>query len=68
MKYIVLASLIFLAACVEEKENSDQTSDMITICLDGVAYWVDGEDTYFQMMAPRIDPENLTFVLYKGKK
>ena len=40
---------------------------MITVCLDGVAYWVDGEDTYYQMMAPRIDPETLTFVRCEGK-
>lgn len=63
MKYIVLASLIFLTACVEE--NSDQTSDMTTICLDGVAYWIGAADTNFQMMSPRIDPETLTFVLCK---
>lgn len=64
MKYIVLASLIFLAACVEE--NSDQTSDMTTICLDGVAYWYEGVGNT-QMMAPKINPETLTFVLCKGK-
>lgn len=67
MKYIAIVSLIFLAACVE-KNNTNQTSDMITVCLDGVAYWVDGEDTYFQMMAPKIDPETLTFILCEGKK
>jgi hypothetical protein len=65
-KYLVIVSVLFLVAC-EEKNNTNQTSDMITVCLDGVAYWVDGEDTYFQMMAPKIDPETLTFVRCEGK-
>jgi hypothetical protein len=65
-KYLVIVSVLFLVAC-KEKNNTNQTSDMITVCLDGVAYWVDGEDTYFQMMAPKIDPETLTFVRCEGK-
>lgn len=65
MKYVILASVLFLAAC---KENgSDQTDDMITICLDGVSYWFDGL-SQSQMMAPRIDPETLTYVRCKGTK
>jgi hypothetical protein len=61
MKYIAIVSFIFLAACGPE-ENSDHTNDVTTICLDGVAYWHDGFNQS-QMMAPRIDPKTLTFVL-----
>lgn len=60
MKYVIIASILFLSACTED--GSDQTDDMITVCLDGVSYWVDGEDTQSQMMAPRIDPKTLTFI------
>jgi hypothetical protein len=67
MKYLVTAAVLLSLAGCEEKNNTDQTSDMITVCLDGVAYWVDGEDTYYQMMAPRIDPETLTFVRCEWK-
>lgn len=59
MKYILIVSVLLLAACREN--GSDETSDMITICLDRVAYWVDGVGNT-QMMAPRIDPVNLEFV------
>lgn len=66
MKYVAILSLIFLASCIED--GSDSTYDMITTCLDGVAYWVDGENTDQQMMAPRIDPKTLTFMRCEGKK
>lgn len=66
MKYIALMSLIFLTAC-ESIDGTDQTYDMITFCLDGVSYWVDGEGSQYQMMAPRIDPKTLTFVRCEGK-
>jgi uncharacterized protein YcfL len=60
MKYgLLLVAALALAGC---KENgSNQTNDMITICLDGVAYWYDGQGQT-QMMSPRIDPETLSFV------
>lgn len=54
--------LVTLSACVEE--GSDQTTDMITICLDDVAYWFDGQGQS-QMMSPRIDPKTLTFIRCK---
>ncbi len=66
MKYVAILSLIFLASCIED--GSDSTDDMITTCLGGVAYWVDGENTDQQMMAPRIDPQTLTFIRCQGKK
>ena len=65
MKFALFAVILFtLSACVEE--GSDQTSDMITMCLDGVAYWYDGQGQgQTQMMAPRIDPKTLTFIRCK---
>ena len=62
MKYIALIALVSLAGCVEE--GSNQTSDMITICLDRVAYWYDGSGQS-QMMAVRINPETLQPMLCK---
>lgn len=56
--FSVLA-LSLLVACVEEGE--DVTEDMTVACIDGVEYWFDGIGQS-QMMAPRIDPETLTFV------
>lgn len=60
MKYALITIALFtLAACVEE--GQDVTSDMTSICIDGVEYWYRGMGSS-QMMAPRIDPETLTFV------
>lgn len=56
---MIFVAILFLAACVEE--GSDQTDTMTAICIDGVQYWLDGIGQ-MQMMAPRIDPETLTFV------
>lgn len=61
MKYALLViAALTLAGCIED--GKDATTDMIIVCLDGVEYWVDGENTQQQMMAPRIDPETLSFV------
>ena len=65
MKYLVVVASLFLVGCVED--GSDQTSDMITVCLDDVAYWIDMEGTNYQMMSPRIDPDTLSFVRCGGK-
>lgn len=65
MKYLAVITILLLAGCVED--GSDQTSDVITVCLDGVAYWIDMEGTNYQMMSPRIDPDTLSFVRCEGK-
>jgi hypothetical protein len=59
---LAIFAIAALAGCVEE--GSDQTSEMTTICLDGVAYWFDGAGQS-QMMAPRVDPTTLQFVRCK---
>lgn len=65
MKYLaIILAIVTLSGC-KDMNNTNQTEDMITICLDDVAYWVDGEGTNYQMMAPRIDPKTLSFVLCK---
>lgn len=56
----LLVSIALLSGCVEN--GDDVTSDMTNVCIDGVQYWVDGQNTQAQMMAPRIDPVTLTFV------
>lgn len=60
-KTIVAFIILFLLVGCGKEEGSDQTSDMTTICLDGVAYWYDGVGNT-QMMSPRIDPKTLTFI------
>lgn len=66
MKYILIIGLVLLSGCVVE-DNSEHGKDLYTICLDGVAYWYDAGYSG-QMMAPRIDPNTLTFVLCKEKQ
>jgi hypothetical protein len=61
---LIAAIALTLTGCVEE--GSDQTSGMVTMCLDGVAYWYDGQGQS-QMMSPRVDPETLTFVRCEEK-
>ena len=60
-KTIVAFIILFLLVGCGKEEGSNQTEDMTTICLDGVAYWFDGAGAG-QMMAPRVDPETLTFI------
>lgn len=60
-KTIVAFIILFLLVGCGKEEGSNQTEDMTTICLDGVAYWFDGMGQS-QMMAPRVDPETLTFI------
>jgi uncharacterized protein YcfL len=60
-KTIVAFIILFLLVGCGREEGSNQTEDMTTICLDGVAYWFDGMGQS-QMMAPRVDPETLTFI------
>lgn len=60
-KTIVAFIILFLLVGCGKEEGSDQTEGMTTICLDGVAYWFDGMGQS-QMMAPRVDPETLTFI------
>ena len=64
MKYIVLVSVLFLAACIED--GSDQTDTMRTICLDGVQYWTK-QAGHGRVMTPRIDPVTLAFVRCEEK-
>lgn len=67
MKYLaIILAIVTLSGC-KDMNNTNQTEDMITICLDDVAYWVDGEGTNYQMMSPRINPETLSFVRCEGK-
>lgn len=67
MKYLVLASLVFLAACVEDGDDLTNKHNTITICLDGVEYWMINPDTQSQTMAPRVNPDTLTFIRCEAK-
>lgn len=62
MKYITLIALLALTGCMSP--GSDQTTNMITICLDNVSYWYGGGGGS-QMMAVRIDPKTLQPMLCK---
>jgi hypothetical protein len=59
MKYVLMTAVLALAACTEKE--ADRTTDMTSICIDGVSYWLEGAGGS-QMMAPRISPDTLTFV------
>ena len=69
MKYILIASLIFLAACNDERPSSQSDSgrDYKVECIDGVEYWVRTAG-YRGYMAVRVDPKTLTFVRCEGKQ
>lgn len=65
LRNIILVSIaaITLAGCVEEGENFDK--EATAICLDGVQYWIIDPHMREQAIAPRIDPETLTYVRCK---
>lgn len=69
MKYALLAiAALTLAACVEEGSDLTNKHNTITVCLDGVEYWMINPEARSQTMAPRIDPETLSFVRCKDIK
>lgn len=55
---VAAMSVLFLTACIEE--NKDVTGSFTSVCLDGVQYW-HRPSGYSALLAPRIDPETLTF-------
>jgi hypothetical protein len=66
MKYILTITIVLiLSGCVAEGE--DKTSDMTSICLDGVSYWYASGQSR-AVLAPRINPETLTYVRCEGNK
>jgi hypothetical protein len=69
MKYgFLIVVLVFVAGCVSEAEQSTPSTSSRYVgetyeleCIDGVEYWFRavGNKGY---LAPRIDPETLTYV------
>ena len=65
MKWFVIpVMLITLAACQDDRERveSENGNGYRVECIDGVEYWVRRGINGRSYMAPRIDPETLTFV------
>lgn len=60
MKYLVIASLVFLAACKTET-TGDKVNGFETACMAGVLYYVD-KSGYGKSLAPVIDADTLTYV------
>ena len=61
MKYLVIVSLVFLAACKTET-TGDKVNGFETACMAGVLYYVDKAGGYGKSLAPVIDADTLTYV------
>lgn len=65
MKYVIMiASFAILSACIpdaREKVASEVGQTYTVECINGVEYWKQSRG-YGGYMAPRINPETLTFV------
>ena len=65
MKWLAIPLMIIpLAACQDDREKavSDLKYNYLVECIDGVEYWI----RLSGYMAPRVDPETLTFVRCEG--
>jgi hypothetical protein len=68
MKYILFAvGMLALASCIEDGEDITNRGGTISVCIDGVEYWITDLATSSQSTAPRIDPDTLTFVKCKSE-
>jgi hypothetical protein len=65
MKYLALASLVFLAACKTETTGNDVNGFEVA-CMNGVEYYFDTAGAYGKSLAPVIDSETLTYVRCEG--
>ncbi len=65
-KIIALALIGFaLTGCVEDGDDITNHFQTITVCLDGVEYWILNADSQSQAMAPKVNPATLSFVRCK---
>lgn len=62
MKYLVIASLVFLAACKTETTGDEEVNGFDTACMSGVLYYFDSAGGYGKSLAPVIDADTLTYV------
>ncbi len=62
MKYVVLASVLFLAACKTETTDNEEVNGFDTACMSGVLYYFNSAGGYGKSLAPVIDPVTLTYV------
>jgi len=67
MKYVVLASVLFLTACKTETTDNEKVNGFGTACMSGVLYYFKSADGYGKSLAPVIDPETLTYVRCEAK-
>lgn len=62
MKYLAIASLVFLAACYDTPVAQSESGRQYSIeCIDGVEYWFRSGNSR-SVLAPRIDPNTMSFV------
>jgi hypothetical protein len=64
MKYLVIASLVLLAACKTET-TGNEVNGFEVACMNGVEYYFD-KGAYGKSLAPVIDSETLTYVRCEG--
>lgn len=62
---VAMIAMTALAGCVEDGDDITNKHNVISVCLDGVEYWLISPEKQSQAMAPRIDPVTLEFVLCK---
>lgn len=62
---IALIAMTTLSGCIEEGADLTNNHNVITICLDGVEYWMISPEKQSQTLAPRVDAVTLEFVRCK---
>ena len=67
MKYLAIASLVFLVACNPTEITDDEVNGFNIACMNGVQYYFYTAGAYGKSLAPVIDAETLTYVRCEGK-
>ena len=67
MKKIIALALIgfALTGCIENGDDITNHHGTITVCLDGVEYWILDAGAQSQALAPKINSVTLSYVLCK---
>lgn len=67
MKYLLIATLLFVVACKPTDTTGDEVNGFDVACMNGVQYYFDSAGGYGKSLAPVIDAETLTYVRCEGK-
>lgn len=66
MKYVVFASVLFLAGCYTETTD-ESVNGFAVACMNGIEYYYNNAGGYGKSLAAVIDPETMTFVRCEEK-